>query len=235
MSKGTIDPMILDASGEDIYAVIKAENPQVQAMALALLTVAQAGAVLKLFPIAIASDLLQRLAKFDQADSQINPQSLQDLRDFLSAGLKKVQLAGMSKKIGGSKQVAQILAEMNDDHAKPVMVDLQQAQPELWQAIDQAMFGFAVLRRVERKDLITFLATVADPMLVLVLKNIEADIKEKILTALSARRRLQIEDDMQEKRRVADVTKAQRDFLQLLKQAIEKGTVKLLAVGDRWV
>ena len=212
--------------------IVSTEHPQIVAIVLAHLEREQAGAVLNLLPKEIHSDVLLRVAKLDV----VHPAALDELNEIILRRFEEnseTELTG----IGGVSAAAEILNGVSKDVETHAIEQLDEADKELSDKIQEKMFIFDNLMAVDDRGMQTLLREVSTDQLVIALKGASPDLREKIFGNMSQRAAELLRDDLDAKgpMKLSDVEDAQKQVLTVAMRLSEEGTISLGGKGDDFV
>jgi len=207
-----------------ILEVIKLEHPQIIAVVLSYLDSEQAAEVLSLLPEKGRTDVLLRIATLDR----LQPSALQELNEVIEN-----QFAGdthvKSTTVGGIKTVASILNLMDNAEEVEIMDQISDYDAELGEKIQDLMFVFDDLAKINDRSIQSLLREVSSEILVLALKGAEQVLKDKIFKNMSKRAGDMLRDDLEAKGpvRLSEVEAAQKEILAIARRLSAWGDIDL--------
>lgn len=209
---------------ESVASLIRGEHPQVIASVLVHLERDHAGVVLGLIDEPVRRDVVLRIAKLDA----IQPAAIRELDEVLSQALSSAELSRASK-LGGSKAAAELLNMMGADGSGGVLDAIREGDPELAQEIEDRMFTFDDLVRVDDRGIQTLLREVAGDQLVVALKGADPALREKIFRNMSQRAAEALREDLEARgpMRISEVEAQQREILQTARRLAEEGQIMI--------
>jgi flagellar motor switch protein FliG len=216
-----------------LASYLSRETPQAIAVILSRLRADKAAAVLMLMPDEAAREILLRLAHMRQVDQTVI-EELQSsvLHDFLAR-------AGQDEAVGRTRGViASMLSEMPAERAETFIGFLQQASPEVAEAVEKGMFRFrdisakltptalqVVIRNCDKETLMLALrlATQEQP-----------ELASYFMENMSKRAAEQLKEDMEGLGavRVKDAQRAQAEIIRLIQELARRGEIVLAGKGD---
>lgn len=212
--------------------LIESEHPQIIATILVHLPRFQASAVLAELPTAIRNDVILRIATLDG----VQPAALNELNDVLT---KLLTISDNSQKrdLGGVRVTAEIMNFLSGDTETSVMNGLKEFNPELAQSVKDNMFVFEDIMTLDDKNIQAILAEISSDVLVVALKGVKDELKNKIVGNMSQRAGEMLLEDLETKGpvRLAEVEAQQREILQVVNRMIEEGKINLKIVDDDYV
>jgi flagellar motor switch protein FliG len=207
-----------------IADLIRMEHPQIVSIILSLLDPDQAADVLTLLPLNMRSDILMRIATLEG----VQPAALRELDDIMEK-----QLTGSegvkSSQIGGVDAAANILNFIESAVSEPMMQDISEANADLGQRIQDKMFVFGDLVKVDDRGIQTLLREVSTDQLLLALRGVDAVLRDKVFANMSRRAAEMLRDDLEAAppTRLSEVEAAQKDILAIAKRLSDAGEIAL--------
>jgi len=209
---------------ESVAELVRNEHPQIIASILVHLERDHAGEILaKLAPRA-RSEVVLRIATLDS----IQPNALSELNDVLShvlAGADKLKKAAL----GGTKVAAEILNGVGTKLEGELLDSVRESDENLAQAIQDQMFTFEDVIKLDDRAIQTVLKEVATDGLVIALKGSSAEVRDKVLRNMSQRAAEGLKEDLESRGpvRVADVEAQQRDILRIVRKLADAGEIAI--------
>jgi flagellar motor switch protein FliG len=218
--------------GATIADMIGGEHPQIVAIVLAHLDPPHASEVLANLPAPVRGDVVMRIATLDG----VQPSALLELDQIME---RQVATGGRGKaaSLGGVKAAAQILNALDSTRELEVMETIVTADADLGQRIQEQMFVFDDLLRIDDRGLQTLLRDVPGDRLVIALKGADAAIREKIFANMSKRAADMMREDLEVKGpvRLSEVDAAQKEILAAARSLAEQGQINLGGGSDEFV
>ncbi len=215
-----------------IADLIRMEHPQIVATIMSLMESEQAADVMMFLPENMRADLMMRIATM----KGIQPSALRELDQIMEA-----QLTGSdnvkSTNIGGVDAVANILNFMDGGAADLVMSGIAEHRSELAQEIQEKMFTFEDLTTIDERGMQTLLREVSTAQLLLALRGVGTELKEKIFSNMSKRAAEMLRDDLEASppAKLSEVELAQKDILAIAKKLADAGEIQMGAGGDELI
>jgi flagellar motor switch protein FliG len=206
---------------ESVAAVIAAEHPQIIASVLVHLERDHAAAVLAALGEGLRRDVVLRIARLDS----IQPAAMEELDAMLSAALATGDVSRAAK-LGGSKTAAELLNMLGGGDAG-VLDAIRERDPELAQEIEDRMFTFDDLIRVDDRGIQTLLREVQSDQLVVALKGADPALREKVFRNMSQRAAESLREDLEARgpMRISEVEAQQREILQTARRLADEGQI----------
>jgi flagellar motor switch protein FliG len=209
---------------ESVSELVRNEHPQIIASILVHLERDHAGEILSKLPPRIRSEVVLRIATLDS----IQPNALRELNDVLShvlAGADKLKKAAL----GGSKVAAEILNGLGTKLEGEVLDAVRDSDETLAQAIQDQMFTFEDVVKLEDRAVQTVLREVPADGLVIALKSAQAEIREKFLKNMSQRGAEALREDLESRGpvRVSEVETQQKEILKVIRRLADAGEISI--------
>ncbi|MBE7939212.1 MULTISPECIES: flagellar motor switch protein FliG [Ramlibacter] len=212
-----------------IGELIRNEHPQIIASILVHLDRDHASGVLQEFDERLRNDVVLRIATLDG----IQPNALKELNDVLSkvlAGGDRVRKAPL----GGAKTAAEILNFLGSSVESSVLGAIRNEDADLAQRIEEQMFTFVDLLKLDNKGMQRLLREVQGDQLVTALKGAEPEMREKVFSNMSSRAAETLREDLESRGpvRLSDVETQQKEILKIAKRLSDEGEIMLGGGSD---
>ena len=217
----------MDASA--VAELLRQEHPQVVATILVHLEQEQAGAVLKSFPERARNEVLIRIASLDG----VQPEAMQDLNDVLSQLLAGGGARPKRASLGGVKTAAEIINLLGTPVETSALDFIREADAELAQQIQDNMFTFDDLMRLDDKGIQALLKEVQSDSLVVALKGATPELRDRIFKNMSSRAAETLKEDLDSRGpvRLSEVENEQKELLKVVRRLAEEGQLVLSSGG----
>jgi flagellar motor switch protein FliG len=217
----------MDASS--VAELLRNEHPQIVAAILVHLDYDHASAVVKQFTDRQRNEVMVRIATLDG----IQASALRDLNEVLSrvlAGGDKVKKASL----GGAKPAAEIINMLGGNLETSVLDFIREADGDLAQKIQDNMFTFDDLMKIDDKGIQTLLKEVQSESLIIALKGATPELRERIFGNMSSRAAETLREDLESRGpvRVAEVEAEQKEMLKIVRRLSEEGQIVMASGGD---
>ena len=206
------------------------EHPQTIALILCHLNPEQTANALSELPDSLRAEVAYRIATL----GKVSPQTLKRIEKVVD------EIAGQTmsqsvEKIGGPKNLAQILNKMSVSENKETMEKLEQMNEDVAMEVKRMMFMFDDLLKVQDKDMQVILREIDRKDLLLAMKVADDKLKEKILGNMSERAANLLKEELQYMGMVKlkEVEKAQARIVDRAKQLEEDGEISLNLSGSK--
>ncbi|MCB1801012.1 MAG: flagellar motor switch protein FliG [Gammaproteobacteria bacterium] len=211
-----------------IAELIRHEHPQIIAIVLSFLDPDQAAGVVSEFPERVRTDVIMRVATLDG----IQPAALQELDEILEkqfSGANNVK----SSALGGIKKAADILNFVDGAVESKVIEQINEADEDLSQQIQDNMFVFENLNDVDDRGMQTLLREVSSDQLLLALRGAPEQLRDKIFKNMSSRAAEMLKDDLEAAApvKLSEVEAAQKEILTVARRLSDAGEINLGGSG----
>lgn len=243
-ASGLIDRILLGRSSKGMESLkwmdsravaemIGMEHPQIIAIILSHLEPDQAADVIGFLPQRNRSDVIMRIATLDG----IQPHALQELDDVMERQFSGNNNKFKSNTVGGYKAAANILNAMETASEAALMESIRKVDDGLGQKLQELMFVFDDLGRMDDRSLQTLLREVSSDRLVIALKGAEQGLRERIFTNMSKRAAEMLRDDLEVKGpvKLSEVDAAQKELLLSARRLADSGQISLGGGGEDYV
>jgi flagellar motor switch protein FliG len=216
-----------------VMDLVRNEHPQIIAIVLAHLDSGHAGEVLANLPQQMRSEVVMRIATLDG----VQPSALIELDQIMERQVAGAGVRGKAASLGGVKAAAQILNALDSTRELEVMESIVNADADLGQRIQEQMFLFDDLMRIDDRGMQTLLRDVPGDRLVIALKGADPTIREKIFANMSKRAADMMREDLEVKGpvRLSEVDAAQKEILSAARTLAEQGQINLGGGSDEYV
>ncbi len=216
-----------------VAEMIGQEHPQIIAIILAHLEPDQVGDILGYMPEQIRADVIMRVATLDG----IQPHALHELDEVMERQFSGNVSKFKSSKVGGVKAAANILNAMETTRENLLMASIHEVDETLGNRIQELMFVFDDLAKMEDRSMQTLLRDLPGERLVVALKGADPKLSEKIFANMSKRAADMLRDDLEVKGpvRVSEVDAAQKEILGIARKLADAGQISLGGEGEDFV
>jgi flagellar motor switch protein FliG len=211
-----------------IAGIVGTEHPQVLAIVISYLDPDLAAKVLAELPAEVQSEVLMRIAALDG----VQPAAIGKLDEMIEQ-----QIAGkgssVSASLGGPKTAASILNFM----PTATLESLRQIDEPLTTRLQELMFAFEDMAKLDDKSIQAVLREVDSARLVIALKGADAALTEHFLKNMSSRAAEMLKDDMEARGpvRLSEVEAAQKEVLAVARRLADAGTIVIGGGGEAFV
>jgi len=215
-------------SAEDIYDLIKNEQPQTIAIILVHLNTNVASEVIAKLPDEIKTEVSIRIVNLDKVTATIVDEVNEILKDILKT--KKNTIRNVS---GGVDRLAEILNQTDEISSELILNELEEADMELAAQIKQRMFVFEDIIQVDDRGVQKLLRKIETMELAIALKAASEEVKEKIFKNMSERAGEMLKEEIEDMGpvRMKEVEDCQQNITNIIQEMETKG--ELIIAGRR--
>lgn len=210
---------------QQISKLFQSEQPQTIAVVLAHLDSATASSVLRNLPESQRGLIALRLANLQTVSQDVVKRISQVLNQKLST-----VSGGMSRtSIGGIRAVADICNRLDRDVMRPMLEQIEVESPSLALEIRNLMVTFEDTLLVDDIGIREIMQRVDKKILTLALKGTMAELQERYFSNMSSRavEMMKEEMDFMGQVKMKDVTAAQREIVEVLRELDDQGVINL--------
>ena len=211
-----------------VAELLRNEHPQIVSAILVHLDHDQASSILKCFGERQRNEVLIRIATLDG----IQPSALKDLNEVLSRVLAGGDRLRKSS-LGGVKTAAEIINLLGSSVETAVLDFIREADNELAQKIQDNMFTFDDLDKLDDKGIQALMKEVQSESLVVALKGATPELREKIFRNMSTRAAETLREDLESRGpvRLSEVEAEQKEMLKIVRRLADEGQIVLGGAG----
>jgi flagellar motor switch protein FliG len=215
---------LLNLEPRVIAKLIRDEHPQTLALILGHLPSKLSGRVLKELPVAVQGDVVYRLAILDRPD----PEVLDEVEEEIKQAVRDATYLS-SDMLGGADVASGILQNTGKEVSQRVLDQLTETDEDLATRINDLLFTFEDLAKLERDAIQAILREVKTDDLVVALKGASEMVREAIFDNLSSRARAMLADDLENMPpvRVQDVMEMQKTIVGIVRRLEREGKINL--------
>ncbi|MCK4540981.1 MAG: flagellar motor switch protein FliG [Spirochaetales bacterium] len=213
---------LADVENLQIALLLKSESPAVKAIILSHLEAKKASALLKTFSLKDQTEIVLWMARM----KPVHPDALVKMEEVLIDRLR-TQGRVITEEINGPDTLAGILKHMHLSEEETLLQGLESIDPELSKNLRERLFTIDLILKMRDKDLEDILREFAEEEIAVILKGKEDSVKEKILSNVSNRRRVLINEEHEclGKMLKVDVDAATKEFLEYIRTLTEEGKI----------
>ncbi len=218
------------AESENLLTFIQDEHPQTIALIISHLAHHKASEVLVGLPLEKQVEVVRRVANMEQT----NPEVIREVEQGLESRLANMLVHSMEK-VGGIGTIAEVLNLCDRSTEKTILEGIESDDPDLVEEIRRLMFVFEDILKVNDKGIQAVLKEVDNEELCLALKTASEELRDKILTNMSARAAELIKEDMEYMGpvRLSDVEAAQQRIVDVVRRLEEAGEIIISGRGEK--
>lgn len=217
------------ADMNQIVNFLEGENPQVAAVILAHLKPRKAAEILGNLSEKFQGQITARLARMGKISSEVVEELEMVIRDQMKSDYKEPE--NVQK---GTAAVASILNEASIATERNVIHSIEELDSDLAQEIKDQMFLFEDIVDLDDRTVQTIISKLDKQDMVVGLKGIAEDLKNKFLSNMSDRARDILVDDMEAFGPVHlnKVEEAQQNIVRTIKNLDQEGKISMHKEGD---
>jgi flagellar motor switch protein FliG len=170
------------ADTRQLVTHLKDEHPQLIALVLAHLPLAQSAEVLAVFPAELQAEIAYRIAVTDKTSPAMVGLVEEELHDRMGALLREDTTT-----VGGVATLVEIINRSPRPSERAIMESLQASDPELAEQVRAQMFLFEDIVTIDDRSLQLVLREVEAGDLATALKGVRPDVRDKVVRNLSER------------------------------------------------
>jgi flagellar motor switch protein FliG len=215
-------------SADEVYDLIKDEQPQTIAIILVHLKTSVASDVIGKLPDEIKTEVAMRIVNLDKVTSVIVDEVNDILKDIL-----KTRNNSIANVTGGVDLLAEILNQTDEISSELILSELEEADMELASQIKQRMFVFEDIILVDDRGVQKLLRKVETMELAIALKAASEEVREKVFKNMSERAGEMLKEEIEDMGpvRMKEVTDAQQNITNIIQEMETKG--ELIIAGRR--
>lgn len=199
------------------------EHPQVAAFVLSRVSTACAATVLGSMPSTRRNEITRRMIGL----RPVGEAAVAILEADLEAELLATPAEG--GKVNPHARVADMMNRLDRSQAEDVLQTLSRSRPEAADALRSMMFSFEDLGQLSVKGRLILFEKVSPEKLILALNGADAELRELVLSSLTARARRMVEGELANGQEAPprDVEKARRAIAETALELAERGEIEL--------
>ncbi len=209
---------------QQLSKLFQNEHPQTIALVLAHLEPQTAAATLRCLPEAQRADIALRMASLQSISQDV----IRQISVVLDHKLKAIG-SDNRQAVGGVRPVAEICNRLERDIAQKMLEEIEAGNPDLALAIRNLMMTFDDLLLVDDLGIRELLQRVDKKALALALKGTTPELQSRFFSNMSSRavEMMKEEMDFMGQVKVKEVTGAQREIVDIMRELEEQGIISL--------
>ena len=215
-------------SAEEIYDLIKYEQPQTIAIILVHLPTTLASDVIAKLQDEIKTEVAMRIVNLDKVTAAIVDEVNEILKDIL-----KTKRNTISNVTGGVDRLAEILNQTDEISSELILNEMEETDMEMAAQIKQRMFVFEDIIQVDDRGVQKLLRKIETMELAIALKAASEEVKEKIFKNMSERAGEMLKEEIEDMGpvRMKEVEDCQQNITNIIQEMETKG--ELIIAGRR--
>lgn len=217
------------ADPQQLAKLFQSEHPQTIAVVLAHLDPSTAADIIKQMPESSRADILLRLSNLQTVSQDV----VKRISQVFNQKLHSVSTSVSRTSIGGIRSVAEICNRLDRETMRQMMEQIEESNAELSLEIRNLMVTFEDLLLIDDIGIREILQRVDKKVLALSLKGTVPEIQERFFSNMSSRavEMMKEEMDFMGQVKVKEVTEAQREIIEVLRELDEEGVISLAGGG----
>ena len=219
---------IQSLSAEQVFDLIKDEQPQTIAIILVHLKTSVASDVISMLPDEIKTEVAMRVVNLDKVTAAIVDEVNAVLKEIL-----KTKQNSISNVTGGIDRLAEMLNQTDEISSELILNELEEADMEIAAQVKQRMFVFEDILLVDDRGVQKLLRKVETMELAIALKAASEEVREKIFKNMSERAGEMLQEEIEDMGpvRMKEVADAQQNITYIIQEMETKG--ELIIAGRR--
>lgn len=215
---------IRKANYKNLMMMLQNEHPQTIAFVLSYASADQSSKIISELPKKLQIDIIRRIATLES----VSPEIVSIVENALEKRFSVVISVDMTE-IGGINFVADIMNHVDRTTEKYVFDELSKSDPALSEDIRKLMFVFEDILSLDGPTIQTVLRSVDTQELAVAIKGSSEEIKNLLLSNISARAKENILSDIEYLRnvRMKDVERAQQKIVDTIRALEESGEITI--------
>ena len=205
--------------------MIKSEHPQIVAMIFAYMEPEQADALIQHLPPELVEQVIPRLATLDSIPPAAIRELNESIEDLLAGEAQQARVSRRRRRHGGQdSQPHRSPSASKASWSRSVRVDA-----ELAQRIENSMFVFEDLMRLDDRNFQMLLRSVDQKLLASALKGADPKLLDKVMRNLSQRSAEMLREEISARgpMRVTEIDAAKREIVAIAQRLEREGTIIL--------
>lgn len=217
------------ADYKNLLAMVQNEHPQTIALILSYCRSDQASAILSELPKNMRIEVVERIAKMDNASPEFT-KSIEETLERKFAMLVTTE----SMEVGGINYIADVMNKVDRSTEKFIFDELALRDPKLAEEIRQKMFVFEDIANLDSMSIQAFINEVDAKDLAIAIKGSTSEVAEVIYANMSTRKREATQTDVEylHNVRMRDVEDAQQRIVAIIRRLEEEGVVTISKSGQ---
>ncbi|WP_456455260.1 flagellar motor switch protein FliG [Thermovibrio sp.] len=212
-----------------IAKLIEKEHPQIIAIILSQLPPMKAAEIIQYLPkrlgvTNVQEEVIKRLAQLEK----ISMKTLKVVTETLEEELANIG-AGKEQTLSGIDIAAEIVNNLPKEVANELLEEIRKENPSLADAIEERMFKFEDIVKLDNRAIIEILKAVDKNDLMLALKGAPKEILDKFLSNMSKRAAQMFLEDLEALGPVkkSDVERARKKVIAIIKKLADEGKIEI--------
>lgn len=207
-----------------IIDALEEEHPQIITVALMCLDSEKSAQILKWLPRELSQEIINRMTSL----SPVSSYAMKTLSEYLQEQFTKTEKFKLITS-DGVDMAANIIAFMDGKEENEIMSFLTDQNQEAYQRIQEKLFPFERLAKLDSKSLQILLAETVNDDLVLALKGSDEPVRAALFKNMSSKTVDLLTDDMESTgpKKISEIVDAQKRIIDLAKKLAEEQKIIL--------
>jgi len=208
---------------------IQNEHPQTIALILSCLDPKKAANIISALNPDIQAEVSKRIATMDRT----SPEIVREVERILERQISSIATEEFAS-VGGIPTVVEILNSADSTTSKNILEKLEEDDPDLAEEIKKNMFVFEEIVQLDDRSIQRVLREIDMTDLAKALKNVDAEVQDKIFRNMSKRGATLLKEDMEFMGpiRLKDVEEAQSKIVAVIRRLEEQGEIQIARGGE---
>ncbi len=211
-----------------LATLIQDEHPQIIALIISSLSTSNAKDILSELPDHIKAEVMYRISQMQSIPPEVIEEVQKTLKEKIASSA-----SSQTRHRGGISKVVEIAKSLDFKTLESILNELQAIDPDLASVIEQQLFTFEDLGKLDDRSIQILLREIDTKDLALALKTANDELKNKFLRNLSERAREMLQEDMEVMGpvKIKDVEDAQQKIVDIAKRLESEGKIILQQGG----
>lgn len=222
---------LADADPAPVASVLNEEHPQTIALILSHLRPTQAARILSNLNPELQTEVAARIATIERITPDVVREVERNLQNKLSNTLLRDEVGSQQ---GGVDFLVQILNQSDRSLERQVLEALTERNPELAQVVKNQMFIFEDIVQLDDRSIQRILREVDQKDLILALRGVKPEVRERIMHNMSKRAAQLMEEEMAVMKpvRLSTVEAAQQRIVEVIRRLEESEEIAISRGGQ---
>ncbi len=219
---------------EELAAALESESPRGVAVFLSCLPAQKAGRILNLMKQEVKEAEAERIVSLESVPPEVKDAVISGLREKLEQMNRDSSMLSEEKR---SEELAHMLQTLDKESQDKVLDRLRERDAEMADRLEQLMFRFEDLTKVQGKSVQAFLRSIDVSQLALALKGAPDAVRDHLFSNLSERVREQVQEEMELAGRVplSKVLETREEIMKPARQMYRDGSLVVQKGDDQYV
>ncbi len=213
-----------------IYRYLQGELPQTIAVILSYLPAERVAGVLGMVDESVRGELVYRMATM----APLAPGAIEALAEGVYEMTRSVVTSGSEPEAVTPQFLADVISNLSASATKAVLEELKQRSPDTASQVDELIFTFDDVLKLDDRALQLVLRSVDERTLALALRKLPDEARERVLANMSSRAREMVEQETEllGRTRLRDVETARRALAAAARELADRGEFVLSKEED---